>query len=167
MKINYKNISIVTLMTILPLGSAKKAEPVITRNINTEFSSFNVNNALNNYQSKIDSFINIPMVRLQELEAKRSLNFIKMPNPHINMNVSKTKFQGNPKFLDMFLSGVLKNKGEQFYKAQEKYGINATFLIGIANHESFYGKSKYAVERNNIAGMRNRNGYIKYKSVDE
>ena len=96
------------------------------------------------------------------------LNFPKLPKPSLNLNVAETKYVGSPKFLDIFLTGgVLEGKGEQFCKAQEKHGINATFLAGIANHESWYGKSDYAINRNNIAGMRGKNGYLTFKSIDE
>lgn len=92
---------------------------------------------------------------------------ISMPRPSLNIDVSKTRFQGNPKFLELFLKGVLKGKGQAFYNAQEKYGVNASFLIGIANHESGYGKSSVARRCNNIGEMRTGKGYIKYKSVEE
>ena len=94
-------------------------------------------------------------------------NWPKMPKPHLHMDISKTKYEGNPQFLETFLSGVLKGKSQAFYNAQEKYGINATFLIGIANQESGYGSSAVARRCNNIGGMRTSNGYIKYKSVEE
>lgn len=107
------------------------------------------------------------LAQLRKLEVTKAKDIIKMPKPRKNMDISKTKFKGNPKFLDIFLNGVLKGKGKQFYKAQEKYGVNATFLIGIANLESARGTSAVAKAKNNIAGMRTSKGYLNYKSVDD
>ena len=91
----------------------------------------------------------------------------KVPLPSVNMDISKTKYEGDPQFLNQFLKGVLKGKGKAFYKAQNKYGINATFLIGIAIQESGHGSSKIARELNNVGGMRGKKGYIRYGSVPE
>lgn len=48
---------------------------------------------------------------------------------------------------------VLKNTGKYFVKAQNKYGVNASYMIGIAMNESGRGTSKLAKEKNNIFGI--------------
>ncbi|MEG2789066.1 MAG: cell wall-binding repeat-containing protein [Romboutsia sp.] len=48
---------------------------------------------------------------------------------------------------------VLRGMGKYFIKAQNKYGVNASFMIGIAMNESGKGTSKLAKEKNNIFGI--------------
>lgn len=128
------------------------------------------------YETDIVTFLhkqNAPLESLVDsiIQANKpkdiSLRFPKVPNPSLNMDISATRYEGDPKFLETHLSGVLKGKSQAFCKAQDKYGINATFLIGIANQESGYGKSAVAKRCNNIGGMRTSKGYIKYDSVEE
>lgn len=92
-----------------------------------------------------------------------------IPLAHKQLDVTKNLYKGSPDFLNNFLgNGKLKGKGRQFYNAQNKYGINAIFLIAIAQLESACGKSKLARNNNNFGGMRNRKGqYLKFKTVDE
>ena len=81
------------------------------------------------------------------------------------------KFQGSAEQLNKQLNrknGVLKNKGEVFLAALEKYGINAAILAAIAMNESAYGTSKKARNLNNVGGIRSgAKGFKKFNSVDE
>jgi len=43
--------------------------------------------------------------------------------------------------------------GSQFIAAQNKYGINALLMFTMGIHESNYGKSSFAVNRNNLFGV--------------
>ena len=45
------------------------------------------------------------------------------------------------------------NEGESFLQAQEQFGINGGLEFSMALHESGYGRSKIAVEKNNTFGM--------------
>lgn len=47
---------------------------------------------------------------------------------------------------------VIKNKGDAFISAQNNYGVNALLLYAMACHESAYGTSNYAMDRNNLFG---------------
>lgn len=166
MKTSYKNLALAGAILLVPM----KSERVVISNFQpkkiTKTESF-INSVKQNDEALAkwaDSFSN----KMKETEAKFALNFPKVPKPTRDLDVSKTRYVGSPKYLDIFLAGgVMEGKGEQFCKAQEKYGINATFLVGIANHESWYGKSDYARNKNNIAGMRGANGYLSFDSVDE
>ncbi|MBO3446272.1 cell wall-binding repeat-containing protein [Clostridium sp. CCUG 7971] len=51
------------------------------------------------------------------------------------------------------VDSVLKGAGKYFIKAQNKYGVNASYMIGIAMNESARGTSKLAKEKNNIFGL--------------
>jgi len=43
--------------------------------------------------------------------------------------------------------------GQAFYGAEKAYGVNAVVLAAICAHESGWGTSKLARERNNLAGL--------------
>ena len=55
----------------------------------------------------------------------------------------------------------LVNEGESFLQAQEQFGINGGLEFSMALHESGYGRSKIAIEKNNTFGMNatDRNPY--------
>ena len=80
------------------------------------------------------------------------------------------KYNGTAEQLNKQLNkkdGVLKNKGQVFLKAQEKYGINAAVLASIAIHETGYGTSNLAKTKNNIGGIRKGKGFKAFASVDD
>ncbi|HAX72794.1 MAG TPA: hypothetical protein DCY20_04665 [Firmicutes bacterium] len=47
----------------------------------------------------------------------------------------------------------LAHEGESFIAAQEQFGINGALELAMAIHESGFGKSKIAIEKNNMFGM--------------
>lgn len=69
--------------------------------------------------------------------------------------------------LDMFLKGVLSNKGEVFIREARKNNICPLFLVAIAMHESANGQSKFARYRNNVFGIYMKGKYHSFSSVDE
>ena len=78
----------------------------------------------------------------------------------LNFDVTKNLYNGSAEYLDKCLKGTkLEGKGQMFLDAQEKYGINAVFLMSIVKEESGYGAAP-AKERNgvvhkyNIAGLK-------------
>ena len=80
------------------------------------------------------------------------------------------KFTGSAEQLNKVLNrknGVLKNKGQVFLDAQERYGINAAILAAICINESGYGTSPLARTKNNVGGVSQGMGFKSYKSVDE
>ena len=69
-----------------------------------------------------------------------------------------TKFQGTVADLNFILKDTkLKGLGKNFLQAQEKYGVNALFMIAIAQKESTWGK--FTPEKNpyNFAGLGIKN----------
>ncbi|WP_345242319.1 N-acetylglucosaminidase [Pontibacillus salipaludis] len=50
-------------------------------------------------------------------------------------------------------NSVLFGHGESFIKAQEKYGVNALYLMAHAIHESGWGNSSIARDKNNLYGL--------------
>ena len=68
----------------------------------------------------------------------------------------RTKTGISASTLDSFISSrsgsVLKGEGQSFIDAQNEYGFNALLIYAMACHESAYGTSFYAVNRNNLFG---------------
>lgn len=66
---------------------------------------------------------------------------------------------------------VLRNTGEYFIKAQSKYGVNASAMIGVAMNESAKGTSNVAKTKNNIFGINavdnNPNGANYFNSIED
>ncbi len=57
--------------------------------------------------------------------------------------------------IDAKLAGTnLEGLGASFVNAEQKYGVNAWFLTGLAIHESGYGSSKIATDKNNVFGFQ-------------
>lgn len=55
-------------------------------------------------------------------------------------------------------NNIFTNNADYFYYAEQSYGINGVFLAAIAIHESSYGTSKIAINKNNLFG------YMSYDS---
>ena len=161
---NYvKTSSLAMFMSMMPLktttinciGSTCKAASRITDIAEFSSQAQNSNTLMNAFGTMLAQ------------APKKTGKSVQVPLPSVDMDISKTKYEGDPLFLNQFLKGVLKGKGRAFYKAQNKYGINATFLIGIANHESGNGTSEFARKYNNVGGMIYKKSPIKFKSVAE
>lgn len=50
-------------------------------------------------------------------------------------------------------NGLLTGKGAFLKQVEEQYRVNALFILAMAGHESRYGTSAYAIERNNLFGI--------------
>ncbi len=58
-------------------------------------------------------------------------------------------------FINNRLEGTaLEGLGKAFKDAEEKYGVNALFLVSLAMHESNVGKSRIARDKNNLFGFQ-------------
>ncbi|HAS74753.1 MAG TPA: endo-beta-N-acetylglucosaminidase [Clostridiales bacterium UBA8960] len=56
--------------------------------------------------------------------------------------------------IDLKLKGTaMEGLGRSFVEAEKKYGVNALFLTSLAIHESAYGSSKIAKDKNNLFGF--------------
>ena len=54
---------------------------------------------------------------------------------------------------DLMLEGTrLYGLGEAFVQAEQKYGVNALYMMGLACEESGFGTSAFALKRNNLYG---------------
>ena len=55
-------------------------------------------------------------------------------------------------YLKQFSGSAMASHGQDFINVQDRYGINALLLFAMACQESAYGRSGYAVQRNNLFG---------------
>ena len=84
-------------------------------------------------------------------------------NYNRNFNVTKNLFKGSAADLNKYLSGTkMSGQGAALLEAQEKYGVNALFLMAIIETESGYGnapaRDKSGVKPFNVAGLKKRGG---------
>ena len=65
----------------------------------------------------------------------------------------RTKSNVSAEEIDKMLEGTkMYGMGSAFVKAEQTYGVNALYLMGLACLERAYGSSNYAVNRNNLYG---------------
>lgn len=86
-----------------------------------------------------------------------------------NTNLNEPlRFQAiNTDKLNQVLGGKLSGMGDAFVRAGEQYNVDPALLTAIAQHETGNGKSRAAIEKNNIAGMMGQNGLKSYATVEE
>lgn len=67
-------------------------------------------------------------------------------------------YNSNPttyaKYKDATTVSKIKGLGAYLKEAEVKHNINALLILGMAMHESDFGMSKYALERNNLFGIK-------------
>ncbi len=67
----------------------------------------------------------------------------------------REKSKVSAEYIDSKLKGTqLEGLGSAFKKAEEENGINALFLLGLAIHESGFGSSRIAKDKNNLFGFQ-------------
>ena len=59
---------------------------------------------------------------------------------------------------------ALQTAAGAYVHAEEKHGVNAIFLMALTSHESGHGRSKLAINNNNIGGVKNSSGGWAYYS---
>ena len=86
-------------------------------------------------------------------------------------NITAPQFEAFLKDSGYYDKSVMKNEAQTFIDAQNKYGCNALLVYALACHESLYGTSNYAVERNNLFGWNafdsNPNEATYFESVSQ
>lgn len=91
--------------------------------------------------------------------------------PFYNQLNLRTETNYTAEELDQFMKhfspdSPLIGLGEEFIKAQEEYNVNGLYLLSHAIHESFWGKSKIARNKNNLFGI-NATDDNPYGNADE
>ena len=80
---------------------------------------------------------------------------------------TRTKSDITAEQLNTKLKNKLKEHGQYFINAQEKYGVNAEFLVSIAIIESGNGSSRAARTKNNFFGLMGKRGLMTFNSPQE
>lgn len=81
----------------------------------------------------------------------------------------REKSKVSAEYIDSKLQGTaLEGLGSAFKKAEEDHGVNALFLLGLAVHESDFGKSKIAQDKKNLFGFQayDKSPYSSAKGFD-
>lgn len=80
-------------------------------------------------------------------------------NPFVKSGLSVEQY-------NIILSGTgLEGCGQSYYNMEQTYGVNGLFAIGVAFHESGYGRHR--ANTNNFYGMRGNSGWMSFSSPDE
>ena len=99
---------------------------------------------------------------LSDAEAGNHNNAVNANNAFYNYYVylpGRTKTSYTAKDITNYLNNntpsnsILRNRGYEFIQAQEKYGVNASLIVGVAMNESGKGTSSIATSKNNIFGL--------------
>ncbi len=71
--------------------------------------------------------------------------------------------------LELVLSGTgLSGLGEAFAQKELTHGVNALFLVAIAQYESAFGNSSLATGSNNLGGLKDGNGgYMSFETKED
>lgn len=69
-------------------------------------------------------------------------------------NVTRKSTLTTEQINDKLKGTRLEGLGSAFKDAENKYGVNSMFLLGLAIHESDFGNSKIAREKNNLFGFK-------------
>lgn len=106
-----------------------------------------------------DTTHDIPLIKERKIPTLRD-------NYNKNFNVTGELFDGGVEDLNKLLKDTpMKGQGQAFLDAQEKYGINALFLMSITKVESGYGKNPARGTKYNVAGLKTRSGkYQQHKN---
>ena len=67
-------------------------------------------------------------------------------------NLSASDLNGALSYFRGDAKSALRDSGSYFKEAEEKYGVNALLLYSMAVHESAWGQSNFALNRNNLFG---------------
>lgn len=125
-----------------------------------------ISTASNQYIEEKEKELKEELERKRQEEAQRKANAVEIKgeailsyNPFIKSNLSVEQY-------NIILKGTgLEGCGQSFYNMEQSYDVNGLFAIGVAFHESAYGRAK--ANTNNFYGMRGNNGWMAFSSPDE
>lgn len=102
---------------------------------------------------KYYSMDGINFYRNANLTSKIGVNYNYYQFLPIRTKTKYTSTELNKYIADNVSSGKIYKNGSAFINAQNKYGVNGATLLSIAILESGWGKSYYAMHRNNLFGI--------------
>lgn len=91
----------------------------------------------------------------QFLSARAKTNYTaKELDQHIVDRLKSIEATGNAKYKNATKNSKLRGTGKYMVEMQEKHRVNALFILAAAIHESDYGMSANAQQKNNLFGIR-------------
>lgn len=119
-------------------------------------------------------------ILISDLKNNTANNAINKNNPYYNYYTylsGRSKVSYYAKEIENYIQNntekdsVLRGQGINFIKAQNKYGVNASLMLGIAMNESSKGTSDLAKKKNNIYGIKaydsNTDAATTFNSIEE
>ena len=126
-------------------GKAHALEEQLDKSYSNNEKLINANKDMFNQLSKMKT--DYESVKKQMEEMFKSVNFSPCD---VTQKSGATEFHIKKALKD---SKELSSLSQYFIEAENKYGVNAFFLIGIAAHESMWGKHDRANYQNNLTGF--------------
>lgn len=90
-------------------------------------------------------------------EIKREVKDVKTPHFNPNNLLEKSNLTRDDAYR-MLKGSKLQSVSSHYIYAEETYGVNAIFLMGLTSLESGHGTSNIAINNNNIGGVRKGSG---------
>lgn len=139
------NIILIALICVIPSPKAKEIIQNTSGNIKTEITS------------RSSSEVRKEPVKNTELNPESDLRVLS--------NLSENDYN------NMLRGTRLEGLGGTFVQIEKQYNINGLYILGLACLESNFGKSNFAVQRNNLVGWNavdsNPNKASYFKSKEE
>lgn len=107
----------------------------------------------------------------KDLDVFKSKGALKISEDNIFYPIHKSGI--SERMLEVCLEDTaLRGNAHSFIKVEKKYGVNAIYLLAIANHESNFGESRIAKDKKNLFGFNAidsnpYNGASEYESLDK
>lgn len=129
-----------------------KAESLKT---NTETLSTEAESLNSEIQKQIDQIRLDRRLELERVE-KNYQDFLTSSLKHkfVNYNARTETNLTGPQLEKALVGTGLEGLGQFYADAEEQYKVSAIILIGLSAHESAWGTSRFAVERNNLFGYQ-------------
>ena len=103
-------------------------------------------------EAGVAQFVHYPYFQYQSVRTKTNYTAAQLDQFVMNRLKGVTTSSGTYK--DAVSRSKLIGKGKYFIEMQNKYNINALFMLSAAMHESAYGMSANAQTKNNLFGIR-------------
>lgn len=142
------NIILIVLICVIPNPKAKEI---------IQSASENIENVKTEITSRSSNEVRTEKIKNIELNPESDLRILSNLNENdYNIMLRGTKLEG--------LGGI-------FAKIETEYNINGLYMLGLACLESDFGKSNFAIQRNNLVGWNavdsNPNKASYFKSKEE
>lgn len=142
---------------IASAGIETRLTEAVNKAIEVAFQPFNKNTTAGTNFTPIEKFT--PQASL--VPDKNKQYNVEFLNTALNNRIKRyLKIQGKK-------NSSLMNTAEAFIKAAEEKGIDPILLMSVAIHESAYGTSRAALDKNNIGGLMANGKVLHYENISD